>query len=156
MCPDAPPESRSARWGSRCDPAAGRSGTVRWSSPRSRRPTTAGRHWWTGPAPAAASARRESVNVRPLWRRRAELGHTFLRYLFQELHSGFQALHLPCHILQQADPSACGNQANAFINTWSPKHDPEERSPEMDWSFLNIPKQKWAGLCFQPHFSWRT
>lgn len=48
----------------------------------------------------------------------AALGCPFLRYLLQELHSGLQALHLVRHVLQKACPSACGNQANAFVKTF--------------------------------------
>lgn len=59
-CPDAPPESRSARWGSRCDRVAGRSGTVRWFSPTGPRPATEGRRWWRGPAPSVASMEGQS------------------------------------------------------------------------------------------------
>lgn len=47
----------------------------------------------------------------------AALGCPFLGYLLQELHSGLQALHLVRHVLQQAYPSACRNQANAFVKT---------------------------------------
>lgn len=60
MCPDAPPESRSARWGSRCDRAAGKSGTARWFSPTGPRPATEGRCWWRGPAPSGASMEGQS------------------------------------------------------------------------------------------------
>lgn len=50
-----PRGSRPVRWASRCDPAAGRSGTGSWFSQTRPRPATWGTDWWKGPGPTGAS-----------------------------------------------------------------------------------------------------
>lgn len=80
-----------------------------------------------------------TVNVGHCLRHRAELRRTFLRYLFQELHSALQALHLLCNILQQADPSTCRHHTNVLM-LGALNATFKGRSPEIDGSLPSVNK----------------